>query len=41
MSYLKNMCSKRNKRHKCLAFNLITNMNEAKSMTEHISCDSK
>ena len=34
------LCSKRNKRH-IKAFNMITNKNEAKAMTEHISCDCK
>ena len=36
----KNMCSKRNKRH-IKAFNMITNKDEAKAMTEHISYDRK
>ena len=35
------ICSKRNKRHNVKAFNMITNNNEAKAMTEHISCDYK
>ena len=34
------MCSKRNKRH-LKGFNVITNKNEAKAMTKHISCDCK
>ena len=36
----KNMCSKRNKRH-IKAFNMITNKDETKAMTEHILYDCK
>ena len=36
------MCSKRNKRHiNKLYESIITNKNEAKAITEHISCDCK
>ena len=37
----KNMCSKRKKGIYVEAFNLITNKDEDKAMTEHISCDCK
>ena len=35
------MSSKRTKNIHFKAFNLITNKNEAKTMTKHISCDCK
>ena len=42
MSYLqKNVFRKKSKRHKVKVFNMITNKNEAKTMTKLISCDCK
>ena len=42
MSYLQNyVLQKKKKDMNIKAFNMITNKNEAKAMTEHISCDSK
>ena len=35
------MCSKRIKDMNVKIFNMITNKNETKAMTEHISCDCK
>ena len=35
------MCFKRNKRHYVKAFNMITNKNEDKAISEHILCDCK
>ena len=37
----KNMCSKRNKDINVKEFNILTNKDEAKAMTEHISCGCK
>ena len=42
MSYLqKNVFRKKSKRHNVKVFNMITNKNEAKTMTKLISCDCK
>ena len=41
MSYPKNVCSKGKKDIYVRAFNMITNKNEAKLMTKHISCHCK
>ena len=37
------MCSKNNKKQdiNIKVFNIVTNKNEAKTMTKHISCDSR
>ena len=42
MSYLKKTCDpKETKDINAIAFNMITNKDEAKAETEHISCDCK
>ena len=42
MSYLQKLCVPEERKHiNIKAFNMITNKNEAKAMTEHISCDCK
>ena len=41
MPYLQNLCSKINKDINVKAFYMLTNKNEAKTMTKHISCDCK